>query len=290
MALSVTVVVAFTITCITRSGLAQLQLNPSQLQLPDGTSTGSVNVYCGVPSGITPSALREIKLRRFSRETNREQKLVSVVAGVNQGQAVLEPDSGLPQNTATVTGGIGQRAINLTLTQVKCEDPTQYNCEISYEISSDGYLNTRGIYYRNNLTVTVALGNINSSRTPNFDVYAVNETVELQCAAIIGRIDYLEAWRWMWEYYDGSSMAWRQYTRTRDIAIADPARVPGSCSYRQTSSLTLVLKAEDSQRQYRCTLQKNFETKSAIITIGKVSPKVNRPSTVAVPKSKILEA
>lgn len=77
----------------------------------------------------------------------------------------------------------------------------------------------------------------------------------------------------MWEYYDGSSMAWRQYTRTRDIAIADPARVPGSCSYRQTSSLTLVLKAEDSQRQYRCTLQKNFETKSAIITIGKVSPK-----------------
>ncbi|PVD27128.1 hypothetical protein C0Q70_12280 [Pomacea canaliculata] len=223
-------------------GLAQLQLNPSQLQLPDGTSTGSVNVYCGVPSGITPSALREIKLRRFSRETNREQKLVSVVAGVNQGQAVLEPDSGLPQNTATVTGGIGQRAINLTLTQVK-----------------------------NNLTVTVALGNINSSRTPNFDVYAVNETVELQCAAIIGRIDYLEAWRWMWEYYDGSSMAWRQYTRTRDIAIADPARVPGSCSYRQTSSLTLVLKAEDSQRQYRCTLQKNFETKSAIITIGKLT-------------------
>lgn len=73
---------------------------------------------------------------------------------MNQGQAVLEPDSGLPQNTATVTGGIGQRAINLTLTQVKCEDPTQYNCEISYEISSDGYLNTRGIYYRNNLTVT----------------------------------------------------------------------------------------------------------------------------------------
>lgn len=38
---------------------------------------------------------------------------------------------------------------------------------------------------------SVALGNINSSRTPNFDVYAVNETVELQCTAIIGRIDYL---------------------------------------------------------------------------------------------------
>ncbi|XP_025100707.1 uncharacterized protein LOC112567965 [Pomacea canaliculata] len=133
------------------------------------------------------------------------------------------------------------------------------------------------LHYTENLTFTVASGNITSSVSPNLEFYVVDDTVTLECIAIVSN-SQLDKSNWTWEYYDASSMVWRPYLFPDFVETENYFnQVPGTCTYLQPSYLMHKIKAEDSQKQYRCTWQKNNDKKWAIITIGTVSPDAYRP-------------
>lgn len=104
---------------------------------------------CAAPPGVT--IIYEISLTRYTPQTGR--KLVTAVAGVNQGQPTFEPHTDLTQYNANLAGGVGQGSITLELKQPKCEDPGLYLCSIVYS-NGTGSPYRQTLHYTENLTFT----------------------------------------------------------------------------------------------------------------------------------------
>ncbi|XP_025101903.1 uncharacterized protein LOC112568688 [Pomacea canaliculata] len=261
---------------------AQLQLTPNPLPLTNGDSSGSVNISCGIPSGVTASSVNAIIISRYLKSApTTEQILARAEDGVNLGLASLVANSGLTQNTATVSGSTSQKSMTLTLTQAKCEDAGTYVCKISYNASTGGNSLTQNI--REDLTVTVLLGDISISISPNYPSYNVGNTVTISCDASIGSSN--SGQEWIWEYHDGTG--WHPYPEENNIIKADPVSGAGSCQYyRQTCHLNRVISMEDNGRYYRCTVKRGGETaKSETIRIEKVEDHTTS-GTVTTTKTK----
>lgn len=105
-------------------------------------------ISCAAPPGVT---IYEISLTHFTPQTGR--KLVTAVAGVNQGLPTFEPNTDLTQYNANLAGGIGQGSITLELKQPKCEDPGLYLCSIMYS-NGTGSPYRQTLHYTENLTFT----------------------------------------------------------------------------------------------------------------------------------------
>ncbi|XP_025100693.1 uncharacterized protein LOC112567955 [Pomacea canaliculata] len=243
-------------TFIPRGGFAQLQLNPNPLRLTNGATSGSVQISCGIPSGVTNSGVYSLTISRYlkSAPTNL-QNLAKASLLTNQGQAALETGSGLTQNTATVSGSITQKSMTLTLTQAKCEDVGSYGCVITY-VGSTGDERIEG---HENFTVIVPPGNITMTADPQIQVgnYLVGQPLTLSCNCMIGTYDSAEGetWRWSWQYQDYGGYNWTPYPNDKDITNEPPVKVTSSCQYHQISRLTVNLTIDDSQRTYRCVVQ-----------------------------------
>ncbi|XP_025100690.1 uncharacterized protein LOC112567953 isoform X2 [Pomacea canaliculata] len=259
-------------------GFAQLQLNPNPLRLTNGAASGSLQISCGIPSGVTASKVYVIGISRYLKTApTTEQTLAKAEDGVNQGQASFATNSGLTQNTATVSGSTTQKSMTLTLTQAKCEDAGTYVCQIPYNAAPDGSLQIKTIDVSDNFTVIVPPGNITITADPQIEVgnYLVGQHVTFSCNGMIGTYDPAigETWQWSWQYQDYESYSWTPYQNQNDITKDQPVKGTSSCQYHQISKLIVNLTLEDSQRTYKCTVQaaNNQGSSDAQYTLGIVA-------------------
>ncbi|XP_025103239.1 uncharacterized protein LOC112569620 [Pomacea canaliculata] len=266
------------IALVCHCAFAQLQLNPNPLRLTNGATSGSVQISCGIPSGVNASTIYAITISRYLKSApTTEQSLARADITVNQGQASLVANSGLTQNTATVSGSTGQKSVTLTLTQAKCEDAGTYVCKILYNAAAGDDTQIEIIDVRDNFTVIVPPGNITITADPQIEVgnYLVGHPITLLCNGLTGTYDPKigETWRWSWQYQDYESYSWAPYPNENDITVEPPFRGTSSCQYHQISRLTVNLTREDSQRTYKCIVQasNNQGSSDAQYTLGIVA-------------------
>ncbi|XP_025100688.1 deleted in malignant brain tumors 1 protein-like isoform X2 [Pomacea canaliculata] len=261
-----------TATFVTTTGeLADMQVIPSTLRL-SGVNQ-SVQLTCSIPSTATVQSVYVMTMSRItSSQPYQEQTLA--FAGAESPQATLVPASegGLPANSATVSGGVTQKSIQVILRQPDCKDAGVYHCSIMYNSGTFTQPDPKVLDESENLTVTVPPGNITISVSPDNEINVANTTVELLCNAVIGVYDQAtkNTEEWTWEFND-KMYGWRTYTKDSDIRKDTPIQVPGTCYYRQVCYLTLLLTPDDSKREYRCSVENNGDKDSASLTLGIVN-------------------
>ncbi|XP_025100692.1 uncharacterized protein LOC112567954 isoform X2 [Pomacea canaliculata] len=281
-------------TFIPRGGFAQLQLNPNQLLLTNGATSGSVQISCGIPSGVTASSVYAISISRYLKsQPATEQSLARADITVNQGQASLDANSGLTQNTVTVSGSTSQKSMTLTLTQAECEDAGTYVCQIPYNAATGGNTQIQTIDVYENFTVIVPPGNMTMTADPQIQDgnYIVGEPLTLSCNCMIGPYDSAEGetWQWSWQYQDYGVYSWTPYPNEDDIINEPPVKGTSSCQYHQISRLTINLTIDDSQRTYRCVVQgtNNQGSSNAEYLLGVVAETVSASTQPSSTESKL---
>ncbi|XP_076457327.1 uncharacterized protein LOC143291371 [Babylonia areolata] len=163
--------------------------------------------------------------------------------GGGQGE-VLYPIEG-----SSSSGSVAQNSLTLRMSRAKCQDAGLYVCEAAY-------LNTALFVATVNdtLGVQVRPGHVTMVAEPDYEHWAVNQTVTLTCSGPLGPLTSDSKIVWHWEFWDTDQQDWIPHDGSAsDVTVLETNQQP--CYRNGSSRLTRRLRLADSKRAYRCYVE-----------------------------------
>ncbi|XP_070203524.1 uncharacterized protein [Littorina saxatilis] len=141
---------------------------------------GLVTVLCTGSAGSDASL--NLYSLKMSRVLNTHPNATSTTL-LNILHHNLSPQVIYPIEGSSSTGSVTQNFLTLRMTQARCHDAGVYICEAAY-LNNDIVTHTAD----DSLSVTVNPGQLTVTPEPDFEHWAVNNTVTLTCTGPLGTV------------------------------------------------------------------------------------------------------